>query len=127
MYDVRILRKRMTDFDTACLRAATDILVFVPTTDSLSAALCEVLAAGGIAVTGAWLPYGLIRRHGVHFHEIADLGEAPGRLATILENLDVERAKAAATGPRIKDLKAWDRVVSQWIGIYDELLSSPER
>jgi glycosyltransferase involved in cell wall biosynthesis len=122
--DVRVLRERMTDSQTACLRAATDILLFVPVSDSLSAALCEVLAAGGVAITGAWLPYGLLRREGIHFHEVADIADIPARLSEILGDLKAERTRAAATGPRVKNLKAWDRVINQWIAIYDELLCS---
>jgi hypothetical protein len=122
--DVRLLRERMTDFETACLRAATDVLLFVPITDSFSAALCEVIAAGGIAITGAWLPYGLMRRHGIHFHEVADFQNIPQVLRGVLDDYGAERAKAALLGPRVKDLKAWDRVIPQWIAVYDELLSS---
>jgi len=125
--DVRLIRERMSDFETASLRAATDILLFVPVSDSFSAALCEVIAAGGIAITGAWLPYGLLRRHGVHFHEVADFSDIPGVLAAVLEDFAAERARASFAGPRVKDLKAWDRVIHQWIAVYDELLSSDER
>jgi glycosyltransferase involved in cell wall biosynthesis len=120
--DVRMLERPLTDDDIARFRISTDIMIAVPTSDMLSASMCEAVYAGGVLLTGAWLLYGWLRRRGIHYHEVADLAGITDKLAAILDNFEEEKRKSAATADRVRDLKAWDRVVADWVEIYDELL-----
>ena len=51
--EARVLTEPLSDKDVASLRCCTDIMVFVPTTDTFSAAMAETLYSGGILLTGA--------------------------------------------------------------------------
>ena len=61
--------------EIALLRLSTDLLVQMPTTDALSAAMTEILYCGNSVVCGAWLPYGFLRRKGVNYYELEDFAD----------------------------------------------------
>ena len=59
----------------AKLRSNSDIMIHLPVSDALSAAMTESLYAGNIVITGAWLPYGPFRRNGVRYFEIESMDD----------------------------------------------------
>lgn len=71
--------------EIALLRLVTDIMIQMPISDALSAAMTEVLYAGNKVITGSWLPYGVLRRKGVYFSEVDDFSEI---LPTIIDLLN---------------------------------------
>lgn len=72
--------------EIALLRLSTELFIHMPTTDALSAAMTEVLYAGNIVITGAWLPYGILKRNGIFFYEIEEFYELKPMLISILKN-----------------------------------------
>lgn len=110
--------------DTARLRVACDVTIHVPISDQFSAAMLEVLLAGSVLITGAWLPYSRLRLSGCHYHEVGSLTDLALKLEGVLENLDRERAKAQVNAHIIRKLGDWDQVLPVWTALYDELLSA---
>jgi len=52
-----IIEEYMPIKELALLRSITDIMIHLPSSDALSAALTEAAYAGSIILTGGWLPY----------------------------------------------------------------------
>lgn len=118
----RLLTDEQTDDEVAQLRRCTDIMIHMPVSDAFSAAAAEVMYCGGILVTGAWLPYGLMRRRGAVYQEVEDFVDLPGMLTHVLDNLDDKKQQAAGNRDIMRPLKAWDQVITNWRDIYDELI-----
>lgn len=79
-----IVERFLTGRELAKFRADTVILVQLQKHDALSAAMLETLYAGGRVVTGAWLPYDILRSRGVDWTEVQDLHELPQALERAL-------------------------------------------
>ncbi|MTI20052.1 hypothetical protein E1176_03370, partial [Fulvivirga sp. RKSG066] len=64
----------ITDFlnhnQIAMLRHSTEIMIHMPVSDALSAAMTESIYAGALVITGSWLPYGPFKRCGSYFMEV---------------------------------------------------------
>lgn len=120
--EFRMLTEFQSDEEVAQLRYCTDIMIHLPFSDAFSAAIAETVYAGGVLITGAWLPYGFMQRRGIHFHDLEDLSELNSKLSFVLDNFEVERKIAIANAPQMRNLKAWDQVIAGWDRIYDELL-----
>ncbi len=81
-----IINEFFNEKETALLRLSTDLLIQMPISDALSAAMTEVIYAGNTAITGAWLPYGILRRNGIIFLEIESFTELPNTILKFLSN-----------------------------------------
>lgn len=115
----------ITDFfnttETALLRLCTDLLIQMPISDALSAAMTEVLYAGNTALTGAWLPYGILRRNGIKFLEIEEFTEIPKFLKQF--SLDHERLKNNNNDnpESIKNLLFPEITTPKWTRLFENL------
>ena len=85
---VRFLTEFLTEDELAALRTNTDVLIHLPFSDQLGAAMCETLYAGGWLITGAWLPYSRLRVNGARYQEIEDVSALPRALLASILNLD---------------------------------------
>jgi glycosyltransferase involved in cell wall biosynthesis len=120
---VVILDRYLEAEDVARLRGACDITIHVPVSDQMSAAMAEALYAGSVLITGAWLPYSMLRKHGLYYHAIESLDELSGRLAAVIDGIAEERKRAAEASSRIYGLMAWESVIPRWLNLYDEVYS----
>jgi hypothetical protein len=118
---LRVLRELLSEADTVRLRAGSDVMIHVPVSDALSGAMCETIFAGNVVVTGSWLPYGEIRRRGVHFCEIDSFAELPSILEFVTANLEQEKAVVRATRERVRDVLDWNNITGPWVQIFAEL------
>jgi hypothetical protein len=118
----RVLDTALSDREVAMLRCATDILIHVPISDVFSAAMLETLYAGGLLITGAWLPYSELRHAHVSFDAIATLDDLPGAVTVALDNGDAKRQAAMANPGCVRALAHPTQTVRTWIDIYDQLL-----
>ncbi len=83
---VRVLDTFLDETDIRRLRTETDILVFAPSSDSLSATVTQALAASSLVICGAWLSYRARSRAGFHYREIEAPEEAARAVCSAMEN-----------------------------------------
>ena len=103
--------------ETALLRLATDLMIQMPISDALSAAMTEVLYASNTVVVGAWLPYGILRRNQIQLLEAESFDELPVILETYYKN---PRPTIADTYPiKILAFLFPDTTTAQWIKIFE--------
>lgn len=117
-----IITKFFNSKETALLRLSTDLLIQMPISDALSAAMTEVLYAGNTAVTGAWLPYGILRRNGVRFLEIEKFSELPKTLETFSLNHNSIKMGNCKNSKLIKDLFFPEITTPGWIRLFKNLV-----
>ncbi len=108
----------------ALQRLITDLIIQMPKSDALSAALTEVLYAGNIAVTGAWLPYGSLRRNNVNFKELESLEDLPDFIENFKNNhISMKTANINNSG-YIRRSFFEDTTTPKWIELYYKTNSS---
>jgi hypothetical protein len=120
----RLLDSPQSDQQVAMLRCATDILIHLPVSDAFSAAMLESLYAGGLLITGAWLPYSELRRAQISCETISALDDLPGTVVNVLDDLAARRRAATDNQRRVRALVHPTNTVRSWISIYDEFLET---
>lgn len=118
--DIRIITEFFESVKIAKLRLITDLLIQMPTTDALSAAMTEVLYAGNSVLSGSWLPYEEFKRKGIFHSEIKSFDLIPGFLSKFDNN---RISKDLQTINRI-NLKRYffpDATTPEWIELYKNL------
>ncbi len=121
-FPYRIFEHALSDAEVAMFRRATDILIHVPTCDAFSAAMLETLYAGGLLITGAWLPYSELRRMQISFDQIHALDDLTTAVTSVLDNLDAKRRAATDNPRRVRSLVHPVQTARKWAEIYQELL-----
>jgi len=122
----RIITEKMEETSLLGLRAFSDVMIHVPVSDALSAAMCETLFAGNPVITGAWLPYGELRRRKVPLNEIGAMDEIPARLQSVLEDLESERQALKACRQPLREVLDWGTIVDGWVSVYTGALGLQE-
>jgi hypothetical protein len=116
----------ITDFfnikETALLRLCTDLLIQMPISDALSAAMTEVLYAQNTVVSGAWLPYGLLRRNAVKFLEIENFTELSKILEKFASNYDSIRQSNINNPQFIKNFLFPEKTTPVWIKLFKNIV-----
>jgi hypothetical protein len=114
----RVCREFLSDADVAVLRKATDVMIQVQPTDQLSGCMTEQIFAGGMVITGNWLPYGDIRERGVTLLTVDDVEDVGAKLATYWADRN-EYTEALRLNPeRIYPLVSWDANIQSWIDFF---------
>lgn len=99
-----------TGVDLAQLRVKTDILVQLQKNDALSGAMQETIYAGGVVVTGSWLPYDVLRDKGASWIEVDTLNELPEALFEAARfRPDIEKNREIVFA-----VSGWKNVVVDW-------------
>lgn len=108
--------------DLALLRLSTDVLVYMPASDALSATVTESLYAGARLLAASWLPYGTFRRLGLHFTEVDSFADLPAILAETVDlgpPTDDEVARAHAAVAKGFDPRAcaveWNKILLELV------------
>ena len=112
----------MQDEEVAMLRVASEIMIQVQTTDSLSSSMRESLYAGNVVITGDWLPYGILDEKGVFMLKVSSVEEVGEKLVYAVNNLDSLKEKCKKNPEIIWELSSWEKNIQSWIDIYEELL-----
>lgn len=109
-------------------RAATDVFISVPDEDSFSAAMCESILAGAVAIVGDWLPYGALRRLGVHYRSVETITDVKDAILTVLSRITEEKKAVTDTAGRLRGEIDIDTAVGGWWRAYDDaLLAADDR
>ena len=108
--------------EIALLRLSTDVMIQMPVSDALSAAMTEVLYAGKQVFAGSWLPYGLLRRNGVHYTEIENYDQLPNALENYIKNVIVLKKLNKKNAKRISSFLFPDKTTTAWNTIFENLI-----
>lgn len=102
------------------LRVISDIAITIQKTDAFSAAVQEHIYAGGILISGEWLPYKKLKENGIFYIETA--------LATLTETIgesimNINKLKLHCDSNRVKMglLSSWDAAITSWKEIYNKI------
>ena len=117
-----ILTDYLTSEDVARLRVSADVMIHVPISDSLGGSMCATLYAGNAVITGAWLPYGELRRLAVPMFEIESFDDLPQVLYRAADRQKMSDADKGLVRQRIRDIADWSRLTEDWCAVYRELL-----
>ena len=103
------------------LIVSTEVKLNLRETDNLNTAMLESYCSDTIAVNGAWMPYGALRRIGIYYREIESIEHLKNEMEFLLRNLKSERAKTADNHKIVRDFFDNSRVASDWINLYEEI------
>ena len=111
----------LSDVDMARLRKMTDIFINLQTTDHLSGSLLEHLYAGGIVISGRWLPYDILDKKGVFQLYVDSPAEVGEKLHEILSDLKYLKGKTEANPSIVGDISRWSVNIVKWAQAYQEI------
>jgi hypothetical protein len=116
----RILTNHLSDDEIATLRVATDIMVSVPSSDQMTASMLETLYAGGIVVTGKWLPYDLLDAHNIAYFRIRNHHELAPQLKNLIISIrnGLTPINTLSNRQTIGDLFNWQSTIHDWLAVY---------
>jgi len=118
----RLLTQKMTDTEMAHLRNATDIMIQLSLSDALSASIIETFLAGAILISGKWLPYKEFKNKHLYYYELNDIDSSlPKLILKICKNINEELKKCQHNKDKW-EFDTWEKVIKNWIDIYDALL-----
>jgi hypothetical protein len=116
----KILDSHLSDKEVAALRIASDIMISVPSSDQMTASMLETLYAGGIVITGEWLPYDLLDENKIAYIRIKRHEELTRKIESLILSLVNGENPLETTQNKqiIKELFKWEVVLQDWINIY---------
>jgi glycosyltransferase involved in cell wall biosynthesis len=121
-FDYLFLEEFLSWDQLAVLRKLGDIMIHLPDSDALSAAITEAMYAGNAVVTGSWLPYGPFAEAGLRYWTLNDLSELPERVESLLVNLAAAKQECAGNRQRVRE-HFFPEVTSRgWIRMFSEVV-----
>jgi len=117
-----ILTKHLSDRDVAALRLSSDIMLNLPISDQMTAAMLETLYAGGVVITGSWLPYDKLDAEKISYIKIDRMDELPQKLEDVFERHSMAKpvVDAAHNKTVIGKLFNWNECIEDWRELYSE-------
>jgi hypothetical protein len=109
------------------LRLSSEVMIQMPITDALSGAMTEVLYAGNHVIAGSWLPYGILRRQGVHFDEADTFDGITPMLSRYLHRPENWGQINKDNGLKIKSFLFPEKTTSDWRDIFNSLINSDRK
>jgi len=109
------------------VRAAADVFVSVPDEDAFSAAMCEFMLAGAVAIVGDWLPYGALRRLSVHHRSVETIADVKTQILAAISDLPAERQKVVASSEKLRSEVDIDTTIAGWWAAYDDAIAIARR
>ncbi|MFK7797626.1 MAG: hypothetical protein AB8E82_09240 [Aureispira sp.] len=113
------LTKYLTDEEVLLLPVVTDVHLNIRDADALNNAMTEAIYAGCWVIVGAWLPYGILRRAGLKYSEVAQLSEIPPLLAN--PNTAPSAAARAQNATIARERMVMHRCIADWVAVYKHL------
>lgn len=98
----------------------SDILITIQVTDALSCTIQEYLYGGSIIITGDWLPYGILKDHGIFFLTTS-LDKLSETLSETIQNFETLKKSCAGNKDKLTSLSSWNEAIKEWLAIYAEL------
>jgi hypothetical protein len=97
---------------------ATDVLVQVQKSDSLSGSMLEHLYAGKVILTGKWLPYKILDDLGVFYVKTDHVENTGRKLSEISRNHEYYKTNSAANKHILWNISSWDANIQPWLDLY---------
>lgn len=113
-----LYKKFLSEREIACLRLHTDIMIQLQQNDQFSGSMQEHLYAGGVVITGSWLPYSPLTKAGIYLKSIDRVEELGDELYNVLLNLKAEKERCMKNRELIYHLSSWKNNVEKWIELY---------
>lgn len=114
------LESYMSWEELAQLKLVADIMIHMPKSDGLSAALTEFFFTGGLVVTGSWLPYNTFCQAGLFYYHYPDFGGLKKFLS--LELKGYKKQKLSNNVKIIREIFDLENISGSWVSIFKELL-----
>lgn len=114
-----VLENFMNFHQMAKLAKATDVMIQLQTTDTLSATMQENMYSGNIVVTGSWLPYKPLKQVGAFFLEVSSVNKIGKKLVDVVKNIESYKKKCNKNSEIIWNFSAWENVIIEWEKLYD--------
>ena len=121
----RILGSFLSLEDLCKYRIISDITLTIQESDALASAIQEHLYTEEVLIAGDWLPYQVLKDHGV-FYLTTSLESLDEVLADAIANHAAWRDKCAGNRGRIAGFSGWDHVIGDWLDIYRALVPDME-
>lgn len=109
----------LTDEEVLLLPIIADIHLNIRDADALNNAMMEAIYSGCWVIVGAWLPYGILRRAGLRYSEIAQLSEIPYLLAN--PALAPSATECVQNKGVVVEKFAMHQCIPDWVAIYKHL------
>ena len=117
-----LLTTYMSHSELRELRLATDILVYVPSTDLFSGSVSQALAAGTRCILGSWLPYRARKEFGIFYHGVDDVSQVKEVIMNILSEGDRNQDKYLENRALSKAFFSDARLGELWMATYQGAL-----
>lgn len=119
--DIRIITSFFGPKEMALLRISTNLMIQMPISDALSGAMTEVLYAGNNVIVGSWLPYGFLRRKGIHFFESESFLELPKLVEQVFMRKDNFAEKNKDNPNVVRDFLFPEITTPKWIQLFQSI------
>lgn len=96
---------------------ASDIVITIQTSDSLSTAIQEHLYANGILISGEWLPYQILKDYGIEYKSVS-METLTDTIVDTVNNLKSINKRNANNRTIISEFSSWNNVINDWVKIY---------
>jgi hypothetical protein len=113
------LTNYLTDEEVLLLPVVADVHLNIRDADALNNAMTEAIYAGCWVIVGAWLPYGILRRAGLKYSEVAQLSEIPTLLAN--PNRGPSAAARAQNATIALERMVMHQCIVDWVAVYKHL------
>lgn len=116
------LTRFMNEFDIACLRKVSDILIHAQLTDAFSASIQECLYSGCIVLNGSWLKYTELPQSETRLVEYDNISDIPHFLAKIIDNYQEYKKQALDNRRILREMSSIDITALKWQETIDSIL-----
>lgn len=119
--DYLLLEKYLSWEELAKWKLISDIMIHMPKSDALSAALTEYMYAGGIAITGSWLPYISFLKIGLKYHTLDSFDEIQKIIETEISENKAVNVFEEHNIRTIKDAFSLETIEAEWLKVFNEI------
>jgi len=113
----KMLSTRLSTEETACLRICSDVMLNLPLSDQMTAAMLETLYCGGTVITGSWLPYKTLDEYGISYIKVDDIKSILSPLEKIIhaKSINTEVVDTSPNREIIKKHFSWESCINDWL------------
>lgn len=120
IFETAHLTEYLSDEEVLMLPIVSDIHINVRDADALNNAMMEALYSGNLLITGAWLPYGILKRRNIKFAEVESINEI-GRLVNTYCKHPNEIYQLTENPKLTKEAFSMQNHIVNWANMYKEL------
>ncbi len=110
----KIFNQFLDAYDIARIRKVSDIMINIQDTDQLSCSMLEHMYAGGVIITGGWLPYDILTAKGAFLTTINSIRDVGAELLTIIHKIDDLQKLSIPNKSIVDQMERWDRNIKSW-------------